>query len=140
MLSKFSVKKPYTILVTVLLILILGVVSFTEMTPDLLPSIELPYVVVMTTYVGASPEEVETTVTKPVEQSLATLNNIENVSSTSSENMSMVVLEFAEDTNMDAIGVDIREKLDAIKGYWNDSVGSPLVMKLNPDMMPVMVA
>ncbi|MEG2440797.1 MAG: efflux RND transporter permease subunit [Acetivibrio sp.] len=140
MLSKFSVKKPYTVLVTVLLILILGVVSFTEMTPDLLPSIELPYVVVMTTYVGASPEEVETTVTKPVEQSLATLNNIENVSSTSSENMSMVVLEFAEDTNMDAIGVDIREKLDAIKGYWNDSVGSPLVMKLNPDMMPVMVA
>lgn len=140
MLAKFSVKKPYTVLVTVLLIIILGVVSFTEMTPDLLPSIELPYAVVVTTYVGASPEEVESTVTKPIEQTLATLNNLENVSSTSSENVSMVTLEFSDDANMDAMGVDIREKLDTISGYWDDSVGSPLIMKLNPDMMPVMVA
>ena len=140
MLAKFSVKKPYTVFVTVLLVIILGVVSFTEMTPDLLPSIELPYAVVVTSYVGASPEEVETTVTKPIEQSLATLNNIKNISSTSNENISMVILEFEDDTNMDAMGVDIREKLDTISGYWDDSIGSPLIMKLNPDMMPVKVA
>ncbi len=140
MLSKLSVKKPFTVLVTVLLVTILGVVSFMEMTPDLLPSIELPYAVVVTTYVGASPEEVEMTVTKPVEQTLATLNNVENITSTSSENVSMVILEFNEETSMDAMGVDIREKLDTISGYWNDSVGSPLILKLNPDMMPVMVA
>lgn len=140
MLSKFSVKKPYTVLVAVILVIILGVVSFLEMTPDLLPSIELPYAVVVTSYVGASPEEVELTVTKPMEQSLATLNNVANISSTSSENLSMVILEFGEETNMDAMGVDIREKLDLISGYWSDSVGSPIIMKLNPDMMPVMVA
>lgn len=140
MLAKFSVKKPYTVLVTVVLVIILGVVSFTEMTPDLLPSIELPYAVVATSYVGASPEEVEMTVTKPIEQTLATLNNIKNISSTSNENMSMVILEFEDDANMDAMGVDIREKLDMISGYWEDSVGSPIIMKLNPDMMPVQVA
>ena len=66
MISKFSVKKPYTVIVAVVLVIILGIVSFTKMTTDLLPSMELPYAIVMTTYQGASPETVETTVTKPV--------------------------------------------------------------------------
>lgn len=140
MLSKFSVKKPYTVVVSVILVLILGFVAFTEMTPDLLPSIDLPYAVVMTSYSGATPEEVELVVTRPVEQTMATLSNINNISSTSSENVSMVILEFTDDTNMDAITVDIREKLDLISGYWDDSVGSPMILKLNPDMMPIMVA
>lgn len=140
MLSKFSVKKPYTIVVSVVLIIILGIVSFTEMTPDLLPSINLPYVIVVTPYVGASPETVEQTVTRPLEQAMATINNIKNISSTSSENYSTVMLEFEEETNMDSVSIDIREKLDAVAGYWDDKVGTSTVMKLNPDMMPVMVA
>ena len=140
MFAKFSVKKPMTVFVAVILVLILGVVSFTEMTPDLLPSINLPYAVVVTTYPGASPETVETTVTKPVEQSMSTLNNIKNVTSVSSENVSMVILEFNDDVNMDSMTVDIREKLDQITGYWDDSVGSPLIMKINPDMLPIVVA
>lgn len=140
MFAKFSVKKPMTVFVAVILVLILGVVSFTEMTPDLLPSINLPYAVVVTTYPGASPETVETTVTKPVEQSMSTLNNIKNVMSVSSENVSMVILEFNDDVNMDSMTVDIREKLDQITGYWDDSVGSPLIMKINPDMLPIVVA
>lgn len=140
MLSRFSVKKPYTVVVSVVLIIILGIVSFTEMTPDLLPSINLPYVIVVTPYVGASPETVEQTVTRPLEQSMATINNIKNISSTSSENYSTVMLEFEEDTNMDSVSIDIREKLDAVAGYWDDKVGTSTVMKLNPDMMPVMVA
>ena len=85
MFAKFSVKKPMTVFVAVVLVLILGVVSFTEMTPDLLPSINLPYAVVVTSYPGASPEEVETTVTRPVEQSMATLNDINEVTSVSSK-------------------------------------------------------
>lgn len=80
MLSRFSVKKPYTVLVSVVLVIILGCVSFTKMTSDLLPSINLPYVIVMTTYPGANPETVEMAVTKPVEQSMATVSNIENES------------------------------------------------------------
>ena len=140
MLSKFSVKKPYTVFVGVVLVLILGYVSFTSMQTDLLPDMNLPYAIVYTTYIGASPEEVETVVTRPVEQSMATISNIENISSTSSENLSVVVLEFAQSANMDAVTIDIREKLDQVEAYWSDSVGSPIIMKLNPNMLPVMVA
>ena len=80
MISKFSVKKPYTVLVGVILVIVLGVVSFLKMTTDLLPNLSLPYVIVMTTYPGASPETVETVVTRPVESGMATVSNIESIS------------------------------------------------------------
>lgn len=140
MLGKFSVKKPYTVLVAVVLVIVLGVVSFTKMTTDLLPNISLPYVIVMTPYPGASPETVEMVVTKPVEASMATVSNIEGISSVSSENYSMVILEFAQSTDMNGASLEIRENLDQIKSYWDDSVGNPVIMKLNPDMLPVMIA
>lgn len=140
MIAKFSVKKPYTVLVAVVMVIILGVVSFTKMTSDLLPSINLPYVIVMTTYVGASPETVEMVVTKPVEASMATVSNVENISSVSSENYSMVILEFTQSANMDSASLEIREKLDQVKYYWDDTIGNPIIMKLNPDMLPIMVA
>ena len=140
MLSKFSVKKPYTVLVGVVLAIVLGIVSFTKMTTDLLPSMSLPYVIVMTTYPGASPETVETVVTRPVESAMATVSNIQSVSSTSSENYSLVILEFAQSADMNAVSLEIRESLDQIESYWDDSVGSPIIMKLNPDMLPVMIA
>ena len=95
MLSKFSVKKPYTIIVGVVMVLILGFVSLTEMTADLLPSINLPYAVVMTTYVGASPEEVEAAVTKPIESSMATISNINEIMSVSAENPIASVLQIS---------------------------------------------
>ena len=140
MLSKFSVKKPYTVLVAVVLVIVLGVVSFMKMTTDLLPNISLPYVIVMTAYPGASPETVEMVVTKPVESSMATVSNIESISSVSSENYSMVVLEFAQSADMNAVSLEIRENLDQIRSYWDDSVSNPIIMKLNPDMLPVMIA
>ena len=134
-MSRYSVKKPYTVIVAVVLVIILGVVSFTNMTTDLLPSMSLPYAVVMTTYAGASPEEVELAVTKPVEQSMATVSNIKNISSVSSENMSLVILEFGTNTNMDSVSIEMRENLDLISGYWPDTVGTPIIMKINPDKM-----
>lgn len=140
MLSRYSVKRAYTVLVGVVLILILGVVSFTSMKTDLLPDMTLPYAIVYTTYPGASPEEVETMVTRPVEQAMATISNIETVNSVSGENVSTVILEFSQSANMDAATIEMREKLDQIEGYWDDSVGSPVIMKLNPDMLPVMVS
>lgn len=140
MLGRFSVKKPYTVLVAVVLAVVLGVVSFTKMTTDLLPNISLPYVIVMTSYPGASPETVEMVVTKPVEASMATVSNIEGISSVSSENYSMVILEFTQSADMNAASLEIRENLDQIKSYWDDSIGSPIIMKLNPDMLPVMIA
>ena len=108
MISKFSVKKPFTVVVAVVMVLILGYVSFTRMTTDLLPSMELPYAIVITTYPGASPEEVESAVTIPIEESMATISNMKNVSSVSNENFSLVILEFEEDTNMDTASLDMR--------------------------------
>ena len=140
MISKFSVKKPYTVLVGVVLAIILGVVSFTRMTADLLPSISLPYVIVVTTYPGATPETVEMAVTQPVEAAMATVSNIEGISSVSSENYSMVILEFAQTADMNAVSLEIRESLDQITSYWDDAIGNPIIMKLNPDMLPVMIA
>lgn len=139
-MSKYSVKKPFTVFVAVIAVLVLGVVAFTRMTPDLLPSINLPYVIVVTPYPGASPEEVEQTVTKPLEQSMATLENINSISSTSNENYSMVVLEFTDNVNMDTATIDIREGLDTISGYWPSMVGTSSIIKINPNMLPVMVA
>ena len=78
--------------------------------------------------------------TKPVESAMATISNIENINSVSSDNVSMVILEFSETTNMDSVTIEMRESLDQIKTYWDDNIGDPLIMKLNPDMLPVMVA
>ncbi len=139
-MSGFSVKKPYTVLVGVVLVIVLGVVSFMKTTTDLLPSISLPYVIVVTTYPGASPETVEAAVTQPVEAGMATVSNIESISSVSAESYSMVIMEFAQSTNMDSISLEIRETLDQIKASWSDSIGNPMIMKLNPDMLPVMIA
>ena len=139
MFSKFSVKKPLTVFVAVILVIVLGVVSYLDMTPSLFPSMELPYVIIVTTYIGASPEEVETTVTRPLEQSMATLDNVEEVQSSSSENYSMVMVEFAEDANMDSVTVDINSKLTQLSGSWDDKVGTPYTMKINPNMLPVAI-
>lgn len=138
-MSKFSVKKPYTVFVAMVAIIVLGIVSYTKMTPDLMPNMNLPYVLVITTYPGATPEKVETEISKPLEQTFATLDKIKNVTSSSSENYSMVVLEFEEDVNMDTISVDILQDVDSVSSSWEDTVGTPYILKINPSMLPVSV-
>ena len=139
-MPKFSVKKPLTVFVAVLAILVLGVVAYLKMTPDLLPNMDFPSVVIVTTDMGASPETVEADVTKPLEQSMATLNEIKHITSSSQNSMSMVVLEFEQGVNMDSTGVDIQQKIAALQGGWDDSVGTPYVLKINPAMLPVEIA
>ncbi len=139
-MPKFSVKKPLTVFVAVLAILVLGVVAYLKMTPDLLPNMDFPYVVIVTIDMGASPETVEADVTKPLEQSMATLNEIKHITSSSQNSMSMVVLEFEQGVNMDSTGVDIQQKIAALQGSWEDSVGTPYVLKINPAMLPVEIA
>ena len=140
MIPKYSVKRPYTVLVAVVLVIVLGVVSLTRMTTDLLPAMNLPYVIVVTTDVGASPEEVEKDVTAPIEAAMATTSNINNVSSSSYDNYSMVVLEYEQSTNMDSAMIEIQQQLDQLTGQFPDSVGTPIIMQIDPDMMPVMIA
>ena len=139
-MPKFSVKKPLTVFVAVLAILVLGVVAYLKMTPDLMPNMDFPYVVIVTTSPGASPETVEADITKPMEQSMATLNEIKHVTSSSQNSVSMVVLEFEQGVNMDSTGVDIQQKIATLQGGWDDTVGTPYVLKINPTMLPVAVA
>lgn len=140
MLEKYSVRRPYTVVVAAVLVLVLGVISFMHMTTDLLPKMDLPYVLIATSYVGASPEEVEATVSKPLESAMATVGNVKEVNSISSENSSMVMLEFSEGANMDTALIEMNNKLNQVTASWGDEVGSPVMMKINPDMLPIMVA
>ena len=137
MLPKLSVKKPMTIFVAVIVVIVLGIVSVFKMTPDLLPNMDFPYAIILTTYPGQTPETVESVVTKPLEQSLSTIDGVKTITSTSSDNYSMLTLEFEDGTNMDTATVDMRGNLDTIKDAWSDGVGSPYLMKINPNMMPV---
>ena len=139
-MSKYCVKKPFTVVVAVIMVIVLGVISFTSMTTDLLPAMELPYVMVVTSYPGASPERVEAAVTAPLEAGLGTVSGVKNVTSTSSENVSMVALEFEQDTNMDSAMVALSTALDQIKGALPETAQNPMLMQLSPDMLPVMIA
>ncbi len=136
-MTKYSVKKPFTVLVGVLLVLVLGVVSFLGLNTDLLPAMDLPYVVVYTVYPGASPERVEVAVTQPLEQAVATTSGLENIQSISSENVSVIIMEFSGSTNMDSAMIELSNSIDMVKGYLDDMVQSPTLMKINPDMLPV---
>ena len=136
----FSVKKPLTVFVVALAILILGVVAYVKMTPDLFPNMDYPYVIVVTSDPGASPESVEAEITKPLEKTLATLDQLKAINSSSQNSVSMIMMEFESGVNMDSLGVDIQQKVSALQGQWDDTVSSPYILKMNPSMIPVMVA
>lgn len=140
MLIKFSAKKPLTIIVIVILIIVFGMVSVTRMTPNLFPNIDLPYVAIMTNYTGATPEEVESTVTKPLEEQVATLEKLKGTQSISFENFSTVFLEFENGADLGTVSSDIRDKIDLIRDAWNDRVENPVIFKVNPEMVPLNVS
>lgn len=137
-LSELSVKRPVTTLMMVFIILTLGFVAFTKLQVDLYPEIEVPVAIVTTDYSGVGPEEIETLITKPLEQGLSTVSNIKSVSSTSSEGNSIVVVEFNYGTDMDFASLEMREKVDLVKGRLPDDAGSPMVIKIDPNAFPVL--
>ena len=137
-MPKFSVKKPFVVLVAVIMVLVLGIVSFTRMTTDFLPNMNLPYMMIITTYPGASPEKVQRDVTEPMESGTGTVNGVKNVTSQSMENASLVTLEFEEDTNMDAAMVKVSSAVNQLE--LPDTAGNPMIMELSMDMMATMIA
>ena len=137
-ISEISIRRPITTFMAVLIIIILGSVSFSRLNVDLFPDINLPYAIVSTEYRGAGPREVESIVTKNLENVMATVNNVKSIRSVSSEGNSMIIMEFNQGTEMDFATLDIREKLDLIKRMLPEGVGTPMVLKLNPNMMPIM--
>ena len=137
MFARFSVKKPVTITMMILIVIVLGVVSLSRLQIDLLPQMELPYVMVQTSYQGAGPEEIENMISKPLEQTLSTVENIEAVISISNEGSSLLLMQFAFNTDMDDVMLQMREKIDMIKGFLPDGTSSPLVLKMDPNAMPI---
>lgn len=136
-MPKFSVKKPFVVLVAVIMILVLGVVSFTKMTTDLLPNMNMPYMMIITTYPGASPEKVESELTDVLENGVSTVNGVKNVQSSSSENYSMIMLEFEDDTNMDSAMVKVTSAVNQLE--LPENVNTPIIMEISPDMMSTMM-
>lgn len=130
---KQCVKKPFTVLVAVIVCLTLAAVSLTRMSTDLIPELSMPYMIVITTYPGATPEKVETNVTEPLERQLGTVSKVKNVTSTSSENYGMVMLEFEDDTNMDSALVKVNAAIQA--ATLPEECGTPNVMEISMDMM-----
>ena len=140
MLAQYSVRRPYTIIVAVIMIIVLGIISYNNMTTDLLPAMELPYIVVVTSYPGASPEKVEQAVTKPLESVLATSSGLKNISSVSRENSSVIILEYIQDTNMDSAMIELSGSIDMVSAMFDDEVGTPVMLQISPDMLPIVVA
>lgn len=135
-ISEYSVKKPISIIMMALIVIVLGVFSLSKMSLNLFPDVNLPYAVVVTSYTGATPEEVESEVTKKIESSISGITNFDSVTSRSSEHYAMSMITFVDGTNMDTAFLDIRESLDQIS--FKEGVSSPMIMRISPDMLPVM--
>jgi len=138
MLERFSVRKPFTVLVGVILVIVLGVVSFTNTSTDLLPAMDLPFSAVFTTYIGATPEQVERDISIPLEGRLSTLSGIQSVQSISNEHVSIIILSFTDNTNMDTASLEIREALDMMN--LPDGASRPMTIRMNPEMLPILSA
>ncbi len=136
-MPKFSVKKPFVVFVGVVMLLVLGYVSFSKMNTDFLPHMNLPYMIVITTYPGASPEKVQAEVSSALESTVGTVNGVKNVTSTSSENSSVITLEFEDGTNMDAAMVKVSAAANQTE--LPETASQPIIMEISADMMATLM-
>lgn len=135
--SKTAIMRPVSTIMLMLIIVVLGAVSFTRLPIDLYPRMELPYAMVMIQYPNAAPTEIENLVTRPVEQQIATVENIKAIYSYSMEGSSIVLCEFENGTDMNFASLDMREKVDIIGDYLPDNAAEPMILTMDPTMMPV---
>ena len=132
-MEKFSVKKPFTVLVAVVMILILGFVAVTKMDTNLLPNVNTPYLMVVTVYPGASPERVESEVSDVLQNSL-TVPGVSKITATSAENYSLLLMEFTEDTDMNSALVKVSNKLDQAKSDLPSTCLTPSIIEYSLNM------
>jgi HAE1 family hydrophobic/amphiphilic exporter-1 len=137
-LPKFSVNKPVTITMMTLIVMVFGLISYSRLGLDMLPDIEYPVVSVVTAYNGAGSEDIEEMVTKPLEEVVATVKDVKEISSISQESMSAVMIEFNDGTNLDFAAQDVRDKIDLVADYLPDGSNQPIVLKMDVGAMPIM--
>ncbi len=137
-LPSFSVRRPVTVVMIFAGIVLLGIISWNRLPQELFPSITYPQLTVVTDYPNAAPEEVETLITKPIEEAVGTVQNARRIVSTSREGTSLVIVEFNWDTDMNFAALGMREKIDLIKERLPREAEEPIVMKFNPFAKPVL--
>lgn len=138
-LTKLVLKRPVSVLIIVFALIVFGIGAIFSAPMELTPDMEMPMMLVMTTYGGAGPEDVEDQVSKQIETAVSTISGIKNVQSVSQENMSMVMLEMDYGTNMDLVHMDLQEKLNMYSESLPDDASRPIIIEMNMDMMPVVV-
>jgi len=137
-ISKLSVNRPVTTTMVFTAILLLGFISWSRLPQELFPTITYPQITVVTSYENAAPEEIESLITKIIEESIGTVNNVKRISSISKEGISLVMVEFNWGTNMDFAALNVREKIDLIKERLPREAQEPIVMKYNPFDLPIL--
>ncbi|MGI6488852.1 MAG: efflux RND transporter permease subunit [Syntrophothermaceae bacterium] len=136
-LPRIAVNRPVTITILVAVVFILGFVSLSRLAVDLYPDIKLPVAAAITNYAGAGPEEMESQVSEPIEEMLGTISNVKEIQSISSPGLSLVIVRFNWNTDMDFATLDMREKLAMIEKFLPGGCDKPMVIKMDPAMMPI---
>ena len=139
-MEKFSVKKPFTVLVAVIMVLMLGFVSISNMQTNLLPDVNTPYLMVVTVYPGASPERVESEVSDVMQNALGTVAGVEKVTATSAENYSLLLMQFSDDTDMNSAMVKVSNKVDQTTASLPSSCLTPSIIEYSLNMNAFMTA
>jgi hydrophobic/amphiphilic exporter-1 (mainly G- bacteria), HAE1 family len=138
-LSDLAIRRPIGIIMAVLIIFALGTISFSRLAVDLLPNLTFPYIVVTTSYSGVGPEEMENLISKPIEEAVSTVNNVNKINSTSMEGLSQVGIQFNWGTNMDTAAADVRAKIDRVRARLPEDADIPVVVKIDPSASAILV-
>jgi len=136
-IPEFSVNRKVTTAMMAMILVVLGFISYTRLGLDFFPELEFPTVSVVTTYSGASPEDIENTITRPLEQVINTVGNVKKVNSITSEGVSVIMVEFEWGTNLDFATQDIREQLSQFRSFLPEEASDPLVVKFNISQFPI---
>ncbi|GAI90594.1 unnamed protein product, partial [marine sediment metagenome] len=138
-LPNFSVNRPVTILMLFIGLILIGLISYQNLGLDLLPDLSFPMSAIIVSYSGVAPQEIENMVTIPLEEAVGTIQGVKKISSYSREGSSLVLMEFNWGTDMDVSALNIREKIDQVKGFLPDDASDPIVIKFDPSLMPILV-
>lgn len=138
-LSKLAILRPVTTVMILLMVIMGGILGYSGLSLALMPSIDLPIALVSTTYVGAGPSEIESLITEPIEESLASISNVDTITSMSSSNSSIVLVQFVDGTDIDMAAIDMREKIDMVKGSLPEDANDPMVIKMDMNAQSIYV-
>ncbi|WP_016838507.1 efflux RND transporter permease subunit [Ureibacillus thermosphaericus] len=135
-----SIKRPVGVIMFVICAILLGFISLRELKVELFPKIDLPIAVIATSYQGAAPQEIEELISKPIESAVSTVEGMDTIQSVSSQGASLVLMMFDYGRDIDDALIDVREKVDQISGMLPDGANDPMVMRLDPNATPVVIA